>query len=53
MALPTQPNGSSIVPLAGAPKTDGSHVNLSTQTEVTLVQNVGNNDSETVVLIQS
>lgn len=53
MALQTQPNGSSIVPLAGSPKVDGTHINTTSQTENTLVQNGGNVDVSTVSVISS
>lgn len=54
MALKTQPNGSSDVPVAGAPLTGGTRSNLSSQTEVTLIQNAnGGTDSEAVSVISS
>lgn len=39
MALATQPNGSTIVPLAGAPRTTNVSYTVTTQTQNTVVQN--------------
>lgn len=52
MALPIQPNGSSIVPLAGTALTGGTQRNTTAQTELTLIQNAnGGTDSEAVKVI--
>ena len=52
MALPTQPNGSSVVPLTGAPPVANTTVvNQTTVTEKTLNTTTGQTESETVSLI--
>lgn len=54
MALPTQPNGSSIVPLAGAPRLATTSFTLAAQNQVTLIQNVnGVTETESVKVIQN
>lgn len=51
MALPTQPNGSSIVPLAGTALTGGTQLTTTAQTELTLIQSGGGTDSTAVKVI--
>lgn len=54
MALVTQPNGSSVVPLAGAPRIPVAPINVTAQTESTLIVNAnGGLDSVTVKVISS
>jgi hypothetical protein len=54
MALSTQPNGSTIVPVAGAPLIPGASTTVTAQTQSTLVINAnGGTESETIKVIQS
>lgn len=51
MALPTQPNGSSIVPLATTALTGGTQLNRTAQTELTINQGNGGTDSTAITVI--
>lgn len=54
MALGTQPNGSTIVPLAGAPRLPGVSYTVTAQTQNTLVQNAnGGVEAETIKVINN
>lgn len=53
MALPTQPNGSSVVPLTGGPQLAGAtpSLNQSGKTESTLNVTTGQTEAETISVI--
>lgn len=51
MALPTQPNGSSIVPLAGAPRIPGASFTVVSQSELTLIQNANGGKETTAISV--
>jgi hypothetical protein len=58
MALSTQPNGSSVVPLAGTPRLVAGNpaYTLTSQSQVTLIQNVNGaalTETETVKVINN